>query len=257
VAARASRAENAAAAPVDRRITLADGRRTTLYVARYDPERTEPAVALLGAPRRLASWCAERGIADALVGGFFVRPGGTPLGEVRTRGVQRAHMPFDDPWGRVRACVHVDGGVARIVRRDALGPAPRGDLLQAGPLLVQDGRVAYDRAADLEGFSRGARQFDSDITDGRHPRAALGVAGDQLIAVACDGRARDDAGLTLEELALVLVGLGCEAALNLDGGGSASLVTAGVLRNRPRGGYERPEHGGRPVSTALVFAHRS
>ena len=99
-------------------------------------------------------------------------------------------------------------------------------------------------------------QFDSDITDGRYPRAALGLADGRMFAVACDGRGRFDAGLTLEELAALMAALGCSTALNLDGGGSTSLVSGGRLRNRPRGGWERPEVGGRPVSTALLFVPR-
>jgi hypothetical protein len=40
------------------------------------------------------------------------------------------------------------------------------------------------------------------------------------------------------------------------GGGSASLVSGGRLRNRPRAGVDRPEPGGRAVSTALLFVPR-
>jgi hypothetical protein len=163
---------------------------------------------------------------------------------------------FVPPWGAMRACVHVQGGMPRILHRDELPARPRGDLLQAGPLLVRDGERVYDRRHDPEGFSAAAHQFDSDITDGRHPRAALGLTDRWMFAVACDGRARGDAGLTLGELANLLVRLGCRDALNLDGGGSTSLVAGGRLRNRPRGDWERPERGGRPVATALVFAPR-
>jgi hypothetical protein len=54
-----------------------------------------------------------------------------------------------------------------------------------------------------------------------------------------------------------MVALGAETALNLDGGGSASLVSGGRLRNRPRLDYETPEPGGsRPLSTALTFRPR-
>ena len=151
--------------------------------------------------------------------------------------------------------MHVEGGVVRIARRDALPASPRGDLLQAGPLLVAEGEAVYDRALDPEGFSAGAYQFDSDITAARHPRAALAVTtDDDLLAIACDGRARGDAGMTLEELAVVCRDLGAVAALNLDGGGSASLVAGGRLRNRPRKDFGVPEPGGRAVATALVFS---
>lgn len=143
-----------------------------------------------------------------------------------------------------------------IARRDELVAAPAGDLLQAGPLLVAGGRAVFVDGEDPEGFSAGARQFDSDITAGRYPRAALAIAGDRLLAVACDGRAQRDAGMTLGELADALVALGATEALNLDGGGSASLVQSGRLRNRPR-----EEHGadlleGRPIVTAVVFEPR-
>jgi exopolysaccharide biosynthesis protein len=152
--------------------------------------------------------------------------------------------------------VSVTGGQVRIAQRDELPPEPRGDLLQAGPLLVRDGEPCFDRALDPEGFSAGQAQFDSDITDGRYPRAALGLAPGRLIAVACDGRSQREAGLTLEELARVLVSLGCHTAINLDGGGSTSLVSGGRLRNKPFGGWETPEPGGRAVSTALLFLPR-
>jgi hypothetical protein len=235
------------------RVALGDGRRTTVYVACHDAERVEVRVAVLRGQARLASWCAERGIAEAMVGGFFTRPQGVPLGEVRTRGVERRHVPFDSPWNSTRTCVHVQGGVVAIAPRDALGAAPRGDLLQAGPLLVAGGVPVYDRARDPEGFSAGQRQFDSDITDGRHPRAALGLAPGRILGVVCDGRSRHDAGLTLAELAAVMASLEAETALNLDGGGSTSLISGGRLLNRPRRDYEDPEPGGRPVSTALTF----
>ena len=77
-----------------------------------------------------------------------------------------------------------------------------------------------------------------------------------MFAVAVDGRSHHDAGLTLEELAALLVALGAHTAMNLDGGGSTTLVSEGRLRNRPRGNFDTPEVGGRPVSTALCFVPR-
>ena len=148
--------------------------------------------------------------------------------------------------------MHSDRGRLSIARRPELDAAPAGDLLQAGPLLVRGGRNALD--ADSEGFSAGAGQFDSDITLGRYPRAALGLSPERILAVVCDGRGEHDAGLTLEELAGALVDLGASDAINLDGGGSASLVTDFTLRNRPREDHGIELAGGRPVATALVFA---
>ena len=106
------------------------------------------------------------------------------------------------------------------------------------------------------GFAAGAHQFDSDITAGRYPRSAIGLARRTLLAVACDGRADDEAGLTLRELAEALAALGAERALNLDGGGSTSLVCGGALCNVPREEHGVVLPGGRAVSTALVFRSR-
>ena len=238
------------------RVELDDGLRTSVHVARYPLDATTPRVALLRRPAPLGEWSAARGWPEALVGGFFTRPDTRPLGEVRTRGVVRRVTPFAAPWDAVRACLHVDSGRPRIAPRDDLPAQPRGDLLQAGPLLVHAGRTMVRADRDPEGFAAGAAQFDSDITAGRYPRAALGIGRDELIAVACDGRSRADAGLTLVELAELLLELGAREAINLDGGGSTSLVCEGALRNRPRAEFGVPLPGGRPIATAIVFARR-
>jgi exopolysaccharide biosynthesis protein len=124
----------------------------------------------------------------------------------------------------------------------------------AGPLLVRDGTSVFDRDNDLEGFTAGAGQFDSDITDGRHPRAALGITNDFLVAVACDGRrSRVDGGLSLSELADLMVVLGAESAINLDGGGSTTLVHRRHLLNRPYSTQDQAAPESRPIMSALVF----
>lgn len=238
------------------RVRLADGAETTVHVARHRRDRTEVEVVVLPRPRPLGQHCREHHIAEAMVGGFFVRRDGVstdPLGEVRTRGFRRPTVPFDAPWCDLRACVHSVGGDVTIARRPDLPAEPHGDLLQAGPLLV-DGGVPVE--GDLEGFSAGARQFDSDITEGRYPRAALGLTPTHLVAVAVDGRADHDAGLSMRELAETMAALGCRTALNLDGGGSTSLIAGGRLRNVPRESHGVTLPGGRPVVTALVFRSR-
>ena len=235
----------------DDRVRRLRHRGTTVYLACHDAARTEVRVAVVG--DRLAPWCARHGEAEALVGGFFTRPDGVPLGELRTHGVLREHVPVDAPWHTVRACLHVEGGAVRIARRDRIALEPRGDLLQAGPLLVAGGEVAYDEARDDDGFRAAAHQFDPDPTVGRHPRAAIGLGDGRVVAVATDGRAAGEAGLTLPELAQLMLALGCRDALNLDGGGSTALVSGGRLQNVPRRDQEVLEPGGRPLATALVF----
>jgi exopolysaccharide biosynthesis protein len=124
-------------------------------------------------------------------------------------------------------------------------------------MLVAGGRSLID-GEDREGFSAGAAQFDSDITAERHPRCALGLSRTELLAVACDGRRTGvDAGLDLAELARLMISLGSEDAINLDGGGSATLVHRGHLLNRPYSSVDQPAPESRPVVTALLFAPAS
>jgi hypothetical protein len=236
------------------RLGLDDGRATTAHVARFPRAATRVAVVAFPRPRRLAQWCREARAPHAIVAGFFVRPEGRPLGELRTRGIARDHVPFAAPWGGRRACVAIRDGVVEIASRPSLPASPAGDLLEAGPLLVRDGLSVLDGVPDPDGFSSGSEQFDSDITQGRYPRAALGISDRELIALACDGRASDEAGLTLAELAETMAALGSRRAINLDGGGSTSLVIDGLLRNSPREEHGVRIAGGRPVATALTFS---
>ena len=236
------------------RLRLRDGERTTLYVARHDLRRTDVRVVRLPRPAPLEAYCRANGFAEALVGGFYQRPHLTPLGELRTGGVDRRHVPFAAPFGDMRACLSVDGSQVAIARRDHLPATPGGDLLQAGPLLVRGGAPVV---GDAEGFSAGSHQFDSDITAGRYPRAAIGLTRrGEILAVACDGRADDEAGLTLAELAEAMAALGAVQAMNLDGGGSTSLICGGRLRNVPREAHGIALPEGRAVATAIVFRKR-
>lgn len=240
-------------APLARlRTRLEDGALTTLHVASYDRALFRPRVVAFERPQQLAAWCAGHGVRHAVVGGFFIRPEYAPLGELRLDGVAQPSIPVHPPWSELRACLAVDGDRVTIARRDELAAEPSGDLLQAGPLLVRGGRPALV-GEDAEGFSAGSDQFDSDITHGRYPRAALGLTPTRLLAVACDGRTNSDAGMTLDELAAALIELGVTDALNLDGGGSSSLVHNGRLRNRPREEHGVDLLGGRPIVTAIVF----
>jgi hypothetical protein len=234
------------------RVRTRDGDETTVYLVRHPAASTRVSVVRFDEPTRLDHWCAANGHPEAIVAGFFVRDPYRPLGEVRLAGTIVEHEPVAAPWASTRACVHVDGSV-RLARRSDFDADPPGDLVQAGPMLVHDGRSVAG-AADDEGFSSGAAQFDSDITVGRYPRCALGVGEDELLAVCCDGRRSGvDAGLELAELARLMISFGAGEAINLDGGGSATLVHRGHLLNRPYSNHDQPAPESRPIVTALLF----
>ena len=120
--------------------------RTTVYVASYERWAFRARVEVLERPTPLVRWCDQTGVRDAVVGGFFSRPRFEPLGQVQVNGQPRPSLAFDSPWGDLRACVQITDDEVRIARRDRFGPAPAGDLLQAGPLLVADRQVASSMA---------------------------------------------------------------------------------------------------------------
>ena len=239
------------------RCRLSGGEETTVYVVRHPVVTTSVRVACFAQAQRLDHWCAGHSVSEAIVAGFFLRDPMRPLGEVRVRGNAIAHEPVESPWASSRGCVHAVDGNVTIAARKTVGAAPPGDLVQAGPLLVSAGRSLID-GEDREGFSAGSGQFDSDITVGRYPRCALGVGGGELLAVCCDGRrSRLDGGLELSELADLMISFGAREAINLDGGGSATLVHRQHLLNRPYSTQDQPAPESRPVVTALLFEPRA
>ena len=236
------------------RHALADGEVTTLYAVRYPRRSTRVRVVYFPRPERLDVWCRRNGVEEAVVGGFYLRDPFRPLGELWIDGRPARHEPVAAPYAARRGSVVIDDGGVRLLERGAAPARPPGDLVQAGPLLVVDGTVVFDPDDDREGFSAGAGQFDSDITVGRYPRAALGVSGESLVALACDGRRSNvDGGLSMLELAEAMVEVGAESAINLDGGGSTTLVHRGHLLNRPYSTQDQPAPASRKVVSALAF----
>jgi len=115
--------------------------------------------------------------------------------------------------------------------------------LGGGPRLVKDG--AEFIPFDWEWFSD--RLFQN-----RAPRTAIGITETgKLLFVTVDGRSKQNSGMTLRELAQLMVKLGAHEAMNLDGGGSATMVVGGRIMNDPSDGHERP------VTSALIVLHRN
>ncbi|HHT26873.1 MAG TPA: phosphodiester glycosidase family protein [Firmicutes bacterium] len=115
--------------------------------------------------------------------------------------------------------------------------------VSGGPRLVADGQVFITSADE---------QFRSDVTQGRAPRTAIGITADyQILLVTVDGRQLNHSiGMTLEELAHLMIELGAVQAMNLDGGGSTTMVVDDVVVNRPSNGSARA------VSSALLVYTR-
>jgi exopolysaccharide biosynthesis protein len=75
----------------------------------------------------------------------------------------------------------------------------------------------------------------------RHPRSAAGVRADgTLLFVTVDGRRPEESvGMSLPELTDLMLELGAVSAINLDGGGSTTMVIDGKVVNHPSGSSAR------------------
>lgn len=159
-------------------------------------------------------------------------------------------------YGR-RAAARLDSlleGTGPIRFRYALLPDRGGLSLVVGgwPRLLVDGRNVAAHADSLEGTFP---EFSAE----RHARSAVGITRDSttLLLVTVDGVPRGSetgpsAGMTLVELADLMSSLGAYQALNLDGGGSTTLVVGGRVVNTPT-----DPDGERAVGNALFVVRRS
>lgn len=67
----------------------------------------------------------------------------------------------------------------------------------------------------------------------RNPRTAFGYNQDYVYIVVVDGRQTGKPGMTLDELAQYMMDIGCDHAINLDGGGSSRLHIKDRVVNSP------------------------
>lgn len=84
-------------------------------------------------------------------------------------------------------------------------------------------------------------KFDtSPVMQHRNPRTAIGFNDRYFYMVVVDGRQKTiSTGMSARELAEFMASLGCQEAMNLDGGGSSTFWMQGKTRNSIPGGRER------------------
>jgi exopolysaccharide biosynthesis protein len=129
--------------------------------------------------------------------------------------------------------IHTIGDFKKWKVRTAIG---------GGPVLVQEGKIKITNNEELK--------FAGKALYDKHPRTAMGYTKDgQLIVMAVEGRFPGKAeGANLEQLAKILIGVGCEEALNLDGGGSSCLLVNGKQTITPS-----DKEGQRPVPAVFLI----
>jgi hypothetical protein len=126
------------------------------------------------------------------------------------------------------------GSLLRI--STATNPSMKGSrtAISGGPALLRDRKVQVGWSAI------------------RHPRTAVGWNKNHIYWVQVDGRqAGHSVGMTYSELAAYMEKLGCEQALNLDGGGSSTFWVLGQVMNSPSLG--RP----RGIANGLVLIQKN
>ncbi len=119
------------------------------------------------------------------------------------------------------------------------------DIINGAGLLVKDG-------TPLSGWQQSENLVPATFTDVRHPRTLIGIDRRGLLwLIAIDGRQAHSVGMSFAELLALCRRLDLQNALNLDGGGSTTMVLGNEIVNRPS-----DASGPRPVSDAILVRAR-
>lgn len=213
----------------------------------------------------------------------------TPSGTLKVDGLNQAAIPaegigaFTSQWGsytrtrvtggaaRVKEVIVSDGVVTsladaagagqlpdnqiafvgRNAGADALGALKVGDKVSFDYKLKNDGepmKVAVGGGVRLVSGGKVVPQSDKAV----HPRTAAGFSADgrTMYLLTVDGRSAESRGMSYTELGSFMAEVGASEAINLDGGGSSTLVAreAGEskvdIENEPSDGHERHDPNG-------------
>lgn len=154
--------------------------------------------------------------------------------------VIRNGVVYRDEPAREGLVFYEDGTVAvydeTTTSADELLAEGAWNTLSFGPAIVENGTVV-DGIANVEIDTN----FGNHSIQGDQPRTAVGVIDENhLVFVVVDGRQEGySEGVTLTELADIMVSLGATTAYNLDGGGSSTMYFNGAVINQPSNGGER------------------
>lgn len=111
------------------------------------------------------------------------------------------------------------------------------EMIGGHPIVVTNGAVANLNSSD-------------PFVTARHPRTAVGVNSDssKLFLLTVDGRQTSSVGMNLFELADFMLRIGVYQGMNLDGGGSTTMVARNKVMNSPSDAT-----GERDVANALLL----
>ena len=190
----------------------------------------------------------------AVNGNFFDVKDGGSVDFVKVKGKIVNTSRLDKNGVRARhqqAAVVIKNGKIEILKWDGTpdweNKISASDVLLNGPLLTINNE---DQNLDTTAFNRL-----------RHPRTCLGIKQNgKVILVTVDGRNDLAAGMSLFELTKLMHWLGCESAINFDGGGSTTLWVKGFpengVVNYPADNKKWDHEGERKVANVILVKKR-
>lgn len=232
----------------------------SVQALRLDPKKVTLDIGVaadkLPARETVPQIAARRGAVAAINAGFFVLANGAPSAMLKVRGqlIQGTSRPrgavgfmerrgstvllFDRPTvEKTKAVYHPRLGSSAKDWARASG------AVSGAGLLLLNGREFTDWTEE-----RIAAGFDT----ARHPRTMIGEGGGAIWLVTIDGRQPAlSLGMNFSEMKRLARRLGLRSALNLDGGGSTTMVVKGNVVNHPS-----DPAGARPVSDAVLVLPR-
>ena len=180
---------------------------------------------MIGSPKAtLATIATENyGVIGGINGGYF--GGAKPIGILRRQGMMESSHFWPRRsafgWNAAGKTIFIDG--KEIADIGAAQFNEFTEMMQAGPLLVKDGKPV----ANTEDINVG-------VLTKRHPRTFVGTDRTRVLWGVIDGRdSMHSVGATIEEMRTACKWLGITTGLNLDGGGSSSLWWRGMTFTHP------------------------
>jgi len=180
------------------------------------------------------------GVIGGVNGGYFA--GSKPIGILRRQGYadNAKFWPHRSAfgWNEKGETIFIDGKEVSEIGKDRRFDKYT-EMLQAGPLLVKDGKIT-ENTEDIK----------ENVLNLRHPRTIVGTNGKYIMWAVIDGRDNmHSVGTTIDETRKLCRWLGMTTALNLDGGGSSSLWWRGMTFTLP----SNSEDSERPIPYAVLM----
>lgn len=236
---------------------LTDGHSYSVHILIVDPTKNT-ILPVRANGRETVATLAQRNEALAAVNGGFWKLSGEPAGILKIDGAwqgmstkPRGAIGWSSKGGQViidQVLTSLDSIEIEVIPASApphTTPSdwePLDHIVGGTPVLIREGTLIEDYSSE---------QVLDSFLHGKHARTAVGIRdnGDWVFAVVD----RHLGGMTIRELAELMLMLGCKEALNLDGGGSSTMVLDNTVINTPCGKVPQDDKWVNGVSDAILI----